>query len=91
MRKLLNESIYHSVYVIKITRTLNNQLHNLIAQNSVHTHDYKTIQKIIHEMQVLAETAIHATTYECIGLSRSFTEKQEKLKQILARLHGKQK
>lgn len=77
--------------MIKLTRRLNGQLHNLIAQNSTHKSEYQIIQKIVYEMQVLAETAIHATTYECIGLSRSFTAKQEELKQIFIRLHGKQK
>lgn len=78
--------------MIKLTRRLNSQLHNLIAQNSTHKSEYQIIQKIVYEMQVLAETVIHATTtYECIDLSRSFTAKQEELKQIFIRLHGKQK
>ena len=82
IRHMMTLDIHHPKHVSSTNRQINRLLHKEIQNGSS---DKKLCQELIEltdEIAVLADAAIQAKMFARISISRSFTNKQEKLKEL---------
>lgn len=81
VRHMLSLDIYHPERIISINRQINH-LARKESENISDKRKYNKLIKITDEIAVIAESAIHASSFTIVRISQQFSNKQRELKEL---------
>lgn len=82
IRHMMTLDIHHPKHVSSTNRQINRLLHKEIQNGSSNEKLCRELIELTDEIAILADAAVQAKMFARINISKSFSDKQEKLKEL---------